>query len=126
MLAASEHGWQVFSLRVALVLVTGSLLTHVNMWVDNGVHLLAMIVDQILRGAQVTLLESLICWSVSQEQVGPNTLGVSWVECLLQFFLLFFLENGFLSARLDLISENRRIKRKPCLVLRNASPSFFL
>lgn len=96
------------------------------MRVDDGVHFLALIVNQILSGAQVALLESLVRRPMTKEQVGLDPLGVCGVKCLLQFFLLFFLKNRLLSARLNLISENRRIKCKPCLVLRNASPTFFL
>ena len=94
--------------------------------VNDCVHLLSLVVDQVLRRAQIVLLERLVRRSVAEEQVCLDAVGVRGVEGLFQLLLLLLLKDDLLGARLDLVGENRRVERELGLVLRDAGPAFFL
>ena len=97
---------QVLRLCVALVIVARSLFNDMDVRVYDSVDLLSLIVNQILSGAEVALLKSFVGRSVSQEQVISYALWVCGVKGLLQFLLLLFFQNRFLSARLDFECKN--------------------
>ena len=124
--ALSKHGWKVSSLRVDLLFT--SCFTHVafeGMWVNYRFDFSSSVVDHVVGGGEVALLERVLGGAVPGEEVMLNT--TSAVNHSSVVVAKLSLRHDHLSSlRCVVIHSGGSSQVESCGLLGNASASAFL